>query len=206
MKTDFENSITRIVSSRAGFAYSRYWLHKYQAVMQFGRVQSALNERSLSGEWLKEPDIEQTDAVRLWRHFGSTINKKVMSEIHLFFIAVDNVKDMMNVIVSEEGLTHLKKKVGSIIHAFDHYTHGRNTFEHFDDRIPGGKKHGKVGETKSSFDAGSRRILGGLRGDVYTFGDKEWSLSSQEFHNTTDGMAMYEAVLHEYLNDFSGES
>ena len=148
--------------------------------MQFDRVQSAIHERSLTSQYLEKPDINQPDAMRLWHHFGSSINKKILAEIHLFFISVDNTKDMMNVILSEDKLVHLKESLGKYIHSIEHYTHGRNTFEHFDDRIPGGAKHNKVKEIKKS-GAGPRRNMGGLRGNVYTFGDKEWELSPNEF-------------------------
>ena len=206
MKANYQQVINLSVSSRAAFAYSRYWLHKHQSVMQFGRVQSALHERSLSGEWLKEPGLDQPDATRLWFHFGGLISKKVLAEVHLLFIAIDNAKDMMNALLSEDNLVHLKKKVGSVIHSFEHYTHGRNTFEHYDDRIPGGKKHEKVGETKSSPDAGPRRILGGLKGDVYTFGDKKWNLNPQEFQNVINGMNVFEVAVHEHLDEVSKKS
>ena len=206
MKMNYGKIISLSVSSRAAFAYSRYWLHKHQSVLQFGRVQSALHERSLSGEWLKEPDLGQPDANRLWFHFGGFINKRVLAEVHLFFIAIDNVKDMMNALLSEDSLVYLKKHVGRVIYSLDHYTHGRNTFEHYDDRIPGGKKHKKVGETKSSPDAGSRKILGGLKGDVYTFGDKKWNLNPQEFQKVIDGMHSFEIAVHGHLDKVSAKS
>lgn len=206
MKNNYEQAIGYFVSSRAAFAYSRYWLHKYQFVMQFGRVQSSLHERTLSGQWLKEPDLNQPDAARLWFHFGGVINKKVLSEVHLFFIAIDNAKDMMNTLLSEKNFIPLKKNIGKFIHSLEHYTHGRNTFEHFDDRIPGGSKHKKVAETKSSPDAGPRRNLGGIKGDVYTFGGKEWNLNPQEFQKIIDGMNAFEIAIHEYLDQNSIKS
>jgi hypothetical protein len=54
-------------------------------------VQLALHERSLAGEWLQEPNTEDT---RLWFHFGKVINQKVLAETHMFFIALDNLKDI----------------------------------------------------------------------------------------------------------------
>jgi len=206
MKMNYEQIIGLNISSRAAFAYSRYWLHKYQSVFQFGRVQSGLHERSLSGEWLKEPELGQPDAIRLWFHFGGFINKKVLAEVHLLFISIDNVKDMMNTILSEDNLVYLKKKLGRFIHSLDHYTHGRNTFEHYDDRIPGGRKHSKVGETKSSPDAGPRRILGGLKGSIYTFGNKEWDLSPQEFQKIINGMNEFEIAIHGHLDKIPEKS
>lgn len=201
MKKNYEQIIGFLVSNRALFAYSRYWLHKYQAVLQFDRMQSALHEKSLCGEWLKEPDIKQSDAIRLWFHFGGLINKKALSEIHLFFIAVDNLKDMMNTILSEKKLVPLKKTIGKFIYSLEHYIHGRNTFEHYDDRIPGRTKHEKVAEVKASASAAPRRILGGLKGSTYTFGDKKWDLTSKDFQKILDGLNAFEVTLHGYLNE-----
>lgn len=187
-----------MISDRASFGYSRYWLHKHQAVIQFDRVQLALHERSLAGEWLQEPNAEEA---RLWFHFGKVINQKILAEVHMFFIALDNVKDMMNVILSNDTLKHLKKNVGAFINDLEHYTHGRNTFEHYDDRIPGGAKHLKVEQVKSDENCGARRILGGLRGSTYLFGDKEWELTPEKFQEAINGMNGFEKTLHQYLDE-----
>ncbi len=199
MKFNYESAMFFCVSSRASFAYSRYWLHKQQMVMQFDRVQAALHEKSLCNEWLKEPDISQPDANRLWFHFKGIINKKVLAEVHLLFIAIDNAKDMMNVILSEEKLVHLKRKLGSFYNSLERYTEGRNIFEHYDQRIPGGNRHEKVSEEKGKDGAGARRNLGGLRGNSYTFGGKEWDLSNIAMQPIINGMGSFEKEIHEYL-------
>jgi hypothetical protein len=200
MKEIYESSLFFESSSRASFAYSRYWLHKYQMTIQFERIQIALQERILAGEWLKEPDISQSDAARLWFHFGGFINKKILAEAHLYFIAIDNVKDMINIILSEHKFPHLKKEFGNLNKIFEHFTHGRNTFEHFDDRIPGGKKHEKVAEKKSSPEAGAKRTLGGVINNTYVFGDKEWSLSESQFQEIANGINTFEQSVHGILD------
>lgn len=200
MKKIYESSLFFESSSRASFAYGRYWLHKYQMTIQFERVQIALQERTLAGEWLKEPDMSQSDATRLWFHFGGFINKKILAETHLYFIAIDNVKDMVNIILSEQKFLHLKKEFGNLNKVFEHFTHGRNTFEHFDDRIPGGKNHEKVAETKSSPEAGSKRTLGGIVKNTYIFGDKEWPLSESQFQEIASGINAFEQSVHGILD------
>jgi len=200
MKLEYENEIFEKISSRASFAYGRYWLHKYQAVIEFDRVQQCLHEKSLYGEWLKEPDITQEDAIRLWFHFGIIINEKLLAEVHLYFISLDNIKDMINVITSEKNLIFIKKDIGDINKILEHYSKGRNTFEHFDDRIPGGKRHKDAKDVVDIESGNTRKILGGLKGDIYKFEDQEWSLSASNFQEIINGLNKFETILHDYLS------
>jgi hypothetical protein len=39
---------------------------------------------------------------------------------------------------------------------------------------------------------GARRILGGLRGSTYLFGDKEWELTPEKFQVAINGMNGFE--------------
>jgi hypothetical protein len=199
MKQEYEHKLFEKISSRASFAYSRYWLHKYQVVVEFDRVQQCLHEKSLNGEWLKEPDISQGDATRLWFHFGSIVNKRVLAEVHLYFISLDNVKDMLNVITSEKDLIFIKREIGELYKTLEHYTNGRNTFEHYADRIPGGKRHEDVKDVVDIESGNSRKILGGLRGEIYKFGDQEWSLSASNFQKIINDLNNFETILHDYL-------
>lgn len=187
------------VSSRASGAYSRYWLHKYQAVAQFNRMHSRISERAMASQYLEEPDLKQPDAMRLYFHFGSHLNQAVMADVHLYFISLDNTMDMMKTMLSEEPLVPLKKACWPFVSSLEHYTHGRNTFEHFDERLPGGKRHENVAETKSSPEAGPRRCLGGLQGYTYTFGGKSWDLSHTEFQRIVDGLKDFESRLHSHI-------
>ena len=174
-------------------------MHKYQAVAQFNRVHSRICERAMVSQYLKEPDVQQPDAMRLYFHFGSRLNQAVMADVHLYFISVDNTMDMIKTMLSEKPLVPLKKACWPFVSSLEHYTHGRNTFEHFDERLPGGQKHAKVAATKSSPEAGPKRCLGGLKGHAYTFGDKSWDLSYTEFQRIIDGLNEFESRLHRHI-------
>jgi hypothetical protein len=201
MKQRYESILFEKISPRAAFAYNRYWLHKYQAVIEYDRVQQCLHEKSLYGEWLQEPDTSQNDASRLWFHFGSIVNKKAIAEIHLYFISLDNIKDMINAIVSETDLVFIKREIRDLYKLLEHYTHGRNIFEHYSDRIPGGKFQDKVAEVIDEKSGNSRKILSGLNGEIYKFGNEEWSLSASKFQEIKIGLNNFEIILHNYLSN-----
>lgn len=207
---DYQQKILVKISNRASFAYIRYWLHKSQSVVQFDRVHASFHERFIYfSDGLKEPDIRQPDAVRLWGHFGSAINQKIMGEIHFLFVSIDNTKDMMKVLLNEINSSELKKEMQSCLTMLDHYTHGRNTFEHFDERMPGGKKHDSIPEKLNEEIVLKingkevrfmQRSLGGLRKERYTFGDKEWDVSIPQFQKFIDCIEKFEKLIHEHVD------
>lgn len=201
MKKEYQEKIFFNIGSKESFGFDRYWLHKYQVIMQFNRLQTAFHERSLSTELIKTPNIDNQTEVKLWFHFGTIVNNKVLAEIHLLFISLDNLKDMINVILSNDTLKHLKRDIGSFYKELEHYTHGRNTFEHFDEKLPGGKTHSKVKGIRENINCGERKILGGLKGNIYLFGDKEWELSNIKFQKIIDGMDVFENSLLNYLDE-----
>ena len=126
-----------------------------------------------------------------------------MAEIHLLFISIDNTWDMMNAVLSVDNFRDfgikLKKRL-KLQQVLGEYTAGRNTFEHFDDKMPGGKNHSKVKPLRSSPEAGERTNLGGLKGRSYTFGDQEWDVSPLAYQKVHDVLIEFEKELHEYID------
>jgi hypothetical protein len=67
----------------------------------------------------------------------------------------------------------------------------RNTFEHFHDRLPSGKKYHKVREVQAQ-NAGLRRVLGGLENGAYKFSDKNWDITPHSYQ-------LLEKLVNEFL-------
>ena len=169
--------------------------------MQFDRVQSAFHERTLVGQQIGEPNHADPESVKVWMKYGSIINKKVLSEIHLYFIAIDNLYDMLKVILKEDSLTHLYPQFSQALKKYsDSFAEARNTFEHFEERIPNGKRNLKVKEVAAP-NAGPRPILGGLTSDSYKFGDKEWPITPSIFKEILDTMDKFESCLITFLQN-----
>lgn len=196
---NFQEAMFFSVSSRAAFAYDRYWLHKRQAVLQFDRLQTAIHEHQLFTERLPDVNLQNREASQLWGKVMITSNQQILAEVHLWFIALDNTLDMIKVILKEEALKHLYPELGDLINKTLHqYTEGRHTFEHYDERIPEGKYHHKV-KTRTAEGGNPRTVLGGIKNGAYIFGDQDWALGHDAFQEVVNGLYLFENLLHEQL-------
>lgn len=167
--------------ARATFSYERYGLHKQQMLMQFDRTYSAIIARNTSRQSISDPS--SLESVKLFMDHETTLASKVLAEMHLLFISIDNMWDMLKCVMKEppfnqhESSLYKETKAQSF---FDRYTAARNSFEHFDERIPGGSKHKDVQTLQESPEAGPRKILGGLSGYCYMFGDQKYDIGPKE--------------------------
>lgn len=187
------------VSQRASFGWARYQMHKSQIATQYRRIFSAHLRRASIADGVDAPDTCNADAARLYFSYGKRLAQAVLAEIHLYMVAVDNGKDMMVCVLSEKEMIPLKPQLQPFVTSLEHYTHGRNTFEHFDQRLPGGKYYSRMTETREAPDSGPKISFGGFSGTHYNFGDKSWDLSQPEFARVMRGFVEFEKLVIEHL-------
>lgn len=60
---------------------------------------------------------------------------------------------------------------------FEYYVSGRNTFEHFHDRLPGQPEAHRVKEVQPDLRADAHRIFAGFRARKYVHSNLEWDIS-----------------------------
>ncbi len=83
---------------------------------------------------------------------------------------------------------------------YEHYINARNTFEHFDERFPGGKKQNRVKEVQSQGDA-PRRIFRGLSKDgFYLHSDKQWDIKPSSSEKLVEIVDEFLIKIHESVD------
>jgi hypothetical protein len=132
--------------NRAVFAYDHLLRYRQAAQIQFKRIQ------------------------------GATTHDEKFIDTHFYFIAWANCRNMMKAISSIPEFKQTSIYYNSNQKILDDYVEARNTFEHFNDRIPGGKQHTKVKEVTEK-GANPRKILGGFEEGSYKFSNKTYDIS-----------------------------
>lgn len=156
----------------AAFAYDRLKLHRASAVVQMSRIWQAVETaRALSPP---EPPLTAPPA-ELVAYVQSARERMrpVLIEIHFYLVAWTNCRNMMTVLTGDRAFLPAKRVFDSHKAAFDHYANGRNSFEHFHNRLrdPEGIRERQAGS------AGPRRVYFGLEGHSYKHSDKSWDVS-----------------------------
>ena len=78
------------------------------------------------------------------------LHDRIFIEIHFYFVSWTDCQNMMKTLSSLAEFEEARKFYHSVRKHFDSYSEARNTFEHFHDRLPGGKNQNKVKEIHNS--------------------------------------------------------
>lgn len=166
----------------AAFAYNRLELHRQSAALQMKRIWEAAarpkpttDEASVASDLLAM--MRYSEEARAW-------NASVLIEVHFYFVAWANCYRMLKLLTGDGAFLPAKKLFDSHRKEFEHYVHGRNSFEHFEDRLPGRKKEHTVKEVRAG-SASPRRIYFGLQGQSYKHSDETWDISPQSLERLT---------------------
>ncbi len=86
-----------------------------------------------------------------------------------------------------------------------HYVNARNTFEHFDDRLPGGKNHSRIKEIHSG-GGGPRKIYRGISKEgFYLHSDKQWDIKPSSLEALKDLVNEFLNKIHSSLDSILAE-
>jgi hypothetical protein len=176
----------------ASFAYNRLHLHRDAAHRQMARIGEAIRD---SKPTLPEPKIADLAQTREYMRDGVRRMRPVLSEVHFYFVAWANCRNMLQVLTGQPEFLEAKKIFDSYLKHFEHYVAGRNSFEHFHERLAGQKDEDRVKEVRD-FGASARRIYAGFRDGRYIHSDQSWDISPDSLKLLDQAIQETLAVVH----------
>lgn len=156
------------------FAYARLLLHLSAARMQMERIGAATNAARNSLPDSK-PEASQEDMQTFIRD-GQQRLRGILVEVHFYFVCWTGCRNMLKIIVGQPEFLEAKKIFDGHKKEFEHYTAGRNSFEHFHDHLPGQSEENRVKPVQSD-SSGPRRIYMGLSSGKYIHSSLEWDIT-----------------------------
>ena len=198
---DYEEKI--IFSCKNGvassFAYGQLLENLKAASIQMDRIWSYAKTIKKS----PEPDPNEPNFQQKSKEYIKSEKQKYQQlfiDIHFYFISWGNIKLMMRYLSQQPEFTSANIVFNSHRKTIEHYINARNTFEHFDERFPGGKKHDRVKEVQSR-GASPRRIFKGLSKDgFYLHSDKQWDIKETSLEKLVEIVNEFLAKIHEAVD------
>ena len=182
----------------ATFAYERLRMHRFAAVKQMARIWEA-NAVSKSSVVEPKPDSSQEDIAEYFRTSKES-NIPLLYETHFYFVAWTDCRNMLKMLVGQPEFLEAKKVFDSYLKDYEHYANGRNSFEHFHDRLPGQRDEGRVREVREDPAAGPRRIFFGFGGGNYKHSDKLWDITPASLRLLEDSIDDVLGVVHNIID------
>lgn len=169
----------------AAFAYSQLLTDMKAASMQMERIWTYVKLMPKAPELTPNiPDFREKAKQQLKSEKEKY--RSLFIDVHFYFVAWGNIKAMMTVLSRQPEFKKANMVFNSHRKIIEHYTNARNTFEHFDERLPGGKSSNRVKEVRAE-GAGSRRILRGVSKDgFYKHSDKQWDIKPSSLKKLTE--------------------
>jgi hypothetical protein len=160
----------------ASFAYERLQLHLEAARVQMSRIEEAIR---LSESGLPEPssDASQIEMRDYILRQGAVRMRPVLSDVHFYFVAWGGCRNMLETLVGHPEMLGAKRVFDVHRKEFEHYVAGRNSFEHYHDRLPGLRDEHRVREIQPDPNAGAHRVYSGFREGKYVHSNMEWDIS-----------------------------
>jgi hypothetical protein len=160
----------------ASFAYERLHIHRTAAAKQVDRIQQALAAQAALG--LPEPRLQHLPldmALQMDAHQRSYA--PALAEMHFYFVSWSCIRHMLEVITAPPHFLSARKALSRHIKHFDHYDAARNSFEHFEQRLPGGKGEARARELVQGAGASPSKILFDYSNGRYLHSDREWDVT-----------------------------
>lgn len=175
---DFEEKLSFVASNgnAASFAYKRLHMHRAAAHLQMTRIGQAAAASKAAA--LPDPGPNATHEQRMaYVRNGAQRMEPVFAEVHFYFVCWSGCRNMLQIIVGQPEFLPAKKIFDGYRKEFEHYVAGRNSFEHFHERLPGQSEEHRVKEIQPDPGAGPRRILWGFSGGKYVHSNLEWDIT-----------------------------
>jgi hypothetical protein len=156
----------------SSFAYERLDLHWRSAQLQFDRIWEAVaRERQ---QRPPEPNLQNFDLLAMSQYTRAVTEgmAAILIEVHFYFVAWRNCYLMLTKLTEDPLFASAKKILSRYQKHFNFYESARHSFEHFDERLPGGER-----EESARKAGGGSAALFGLRGTSYLHAGKEWDIS-----------------------------
>ena len=195
----YEEKIFFVCGSRVtvSFAYERLFSTIDAARMQMKRIWSQISSLPKQLE-LSPTDPEFQNKAKEYKTTARANYRPIFNDIHFYFITWGGIRSMMGVIAKQPEFKEANIIFNSHRKTIEHYINARNTFEHFDDRLPGGKNHERVKEVRAQ-GASPRKILKGIsREGYYLHSDKKWNIKPSS-------LKLLEEITQEFIKSVNGK-
>lgn len=183
----------------ASFAYDRLQMHRWAAQTQMARIGQAI---AASKSTIPEPGPGATQREMLdYMRDGTRQMQPVFAEVHLYFVSWAGCRNMLQILVGQPEFLEAKKVFDSYRKEFEHYVAGRNSFEHFHDRLPGQAEAHRVKEIQPDPRAGARRVFAGFSGGKYVHSNLEWDISPASLERLQQYIREVLSVVHAKIDE-----
>lgn len=183
----------------ASFAYNRLELHRAAARMQMARIAEAI---IASKPLHPEPKVGASqEEMHEYVRQGMLRMRPVLYEVHFYFVAWANCRNMLEILVGQPEFLEGKKVFDAHRQHFERYVAGRNSFEHFHDRLPGQRNDDRVREVRSDSNANPHRIYAGFSGGKYVHSDMSWDISPKSLELLDRAIDEVLAIVHRKVDE-----
>lgn len=159
----------------SAFAYGRLQMHRMAAEVQMSRICAAIaNSKS------PIPKPESNAKRRQIQDYVEDVRirmRAVFAEVHLYFVSWAGCRNMLQVLVGQPEFLDAKMVFDRYRKEFEHYVAGRNSFEHFHERLPGQPEASRVKEIQDGLGMPARKVFAGFRSGKYVHSSLEWDIS-----------------------------
>ena len=132
---------------------------------------------------------------------GARRMQQVIAEIHLYFVSWAGCHKMLKILVGQPEFLEAKKVFDGYRSEFEHYVAGRDSFEHFHDRLPGPADAHRVKEIQPDPRAGPHRVFAGFSNGKYVHSDREWDISSASLERRGKYISEILSVVHAKIDE-----
>lgn len=197
---DYAEKLWHVVANANAttFAYKRLEVHRESATVQMTRIWDAV-ARSHVGSGEPQQGATQEEIKAYFDASGKRMIP-ILYEVHFYFVAWTDCGHMLRAITGQPELLEAKKVFDSFKKPFEDYTEARNTFEHYDDRLPSQPQESRVKEIKD-LNAGPRRVYFGFSGTHYKHSDKAWDISPSSLELLNRAISDVIAVVHRTVDE-----
>ena len=182
----------------ASFAYERLQLHLAAARMQMDRI--SLAAKASHHAQTELPRGATQEQMRTFTRDARQRMQLLLAEVHFYFVCWSGCRNMLQILVGQPEFLEAKKIFDGHRKEFEHYVAGRNSFEHFHDRLPGQSEEARVKAVQSD-SAGPRRIYAGISSGKYVHSSLEWDITPSSLENLQRCVEDVLAVVHLTLDN-----
>jgi hypothetical protein len=186
-------------ANSAAFAYDRLVTYKQAAAMQMTRIWEAAAEAGRFAQQQPSIAAPQLEQVQFLANYGAA-SAALIYETHFYFIAWFNCSEMLQTVTTDHAFLPARKSFNKHKKLFQHYGNARHSFEHFTDRLPGGKENKKVVEVVQGLGASPSKIMFGFANGNYEHSNQKWDITQAgllKLHAAIDEVL---AALHEVVD------
>lgn len=170
-------------------------MHLGAARTQMARIgNAAAISRSIA---LPEPGPSATyEERRDYVRQGAQRMQPALAEVHFYFVSWAGCRNMLQILVGQPEFLEAKKIFDGYRSEFEHYVAGRNSFEHFHDRLPGQGEEHRVKEIQPSPQDSPHRVFWGFRNGNYIHSNLEWDISPASLERLEKHVSEILAAVH----------